>query len=108
MPIFDDIITKGNRRYLDSSSPNWIECADGFRFSCVAGFGSYSIPRMESHQFVVGPFTHVEIGFPSERPEPWDKWSEYVEDDRTPTETVYGRVPVEMVRALIESHGGEK
>ena len=107
MPIFDNIITKGNRRYLDSSDPNWVECKDGFRMSVVAGFGSYSIPRMEAHQFVVGPFTHVEVGFPSLRPEPWDEWSRYVNDDRDPTETVYSQVPVEMVRSLIELHGGE-
>lgn len=54
-----------------------------------------------------GPYTHVEVGFPSEVPEPWEIWSEFVEDPESPTSTVYAYVPVEDVRALVELHGGE-
>ena len=53
-----------------------------------------------------GPYTHVEVGFPSAKPEPWTDWETY-SDGGEPTETVYGYVPVEMVTALVESHGGE-
>ena len=54
-----------------------------------------------------GPYTHVEVGFPSEQPEPWDDWRGYCEDTDRPTKTVYSYVPVGMVAALIEAHGGE-
>lgn len=78
-----------------------IECADGFNVSVQAGEYLYSTPR-ENH----GPWSHVEVGYPSERPEPWDEWRNYVEDADRPTSTVYGYVPLSLVEALIELHGG--
>lgn len=108
MSLLDKIIAEGNRKYLYYSGDNWIECADGYRFSAVAGFGIRSTPTMELHQYVVGPFSHLEIGFPSSTPEPWDEWSKYVEDSDHPTETVYSYVPVELVKDLVARHGGER
>ena len=32
----------------------------------------------------------------------------YCEDPETPTETVYGYVPIELVETLIAAHGGMK
>lgn len=81
---------------------NKITCMDGFKLSVIAGGGSYSIPRFTDD----GPYVSVEVGFPSARPEPWGVWEEFAERADDPTGTVYGFVPVELVRALIESHGG--
>jgi len=47
----------------------------------------------------------VEIGFPSERVEKFMKWAEKAD---TPTETVYGWVPLEVVAEVVEDHGGFK
>lgn len=81
---------------------NSIKCADGFSLSVVAGMWVYSSPRDVDD----GPFDAVEVGFPSDRPEPWADWEKYCEDTTDPTSTVYGYVPVDLVRALVESHGG--
>ena len=81
---------------------NLIACRDGFRMSVVTGEWLYCTPRRNT-----GPYTAVEVGFPSKRPEPWSVWSEYAESRAAPTETVYPYVPVEEVRRLVESHGGE-
>lgn len=81
---------------------NAIKCADGFSLSVIAGMWVYSSPR----DVETGPFAAVEVGYPSERPEPWDAWAEYCENPEDPTSTVYGYVPVDLVRALVESHGG--
>ena len=87
-----------------------IVCADGFTVSVQASKYHYCSPRSKwdgRPEDWSGPYTHVEVGFPSEIPEPWQKWLEYCESDYKPTETVYARVPVEMVRDLIAFHGGE-
>jgi hypothetical protein len=88
--------------------------------SVIAGAMVYCVPRPgwpfgkeKADEDYPGPYTHVECGFPSERPEPWDVmdgplcWKEYAEDAEMPTETVYAYVPVELVRCLLLSHGGE-
>lgn len=54
-----------------------------------------------------GPFTHVEISFPSSPPEPWAVWKQYAEEPRNPVKTIYMRVPVEIASSLITAHGGE-
>jgi len=118
MSIFDQIIKAGNRP--QGQTPNRITCADGFTISVIAGPGTYCTPRpalldglpdglvSNAPKDYPGPYAAVEVGYPSVRPEPWDEWSERCEDEERPTDTVYGYVPVEMVRALIESHGGEQ
>jgi hypothetical protein len=79
-----------------------IACVDGFDVSVQAGSLLYATPRTDE-----GPWSAVEVGFPSARPEPWDEWSQYAEEPDNPTETVYSYVPLTMVEALIASHGGE-
>ncbi len=75
-------------------------CADGFTMSVQASAGHYCTPRDNT-----GPYTHFEIGFPSqEEPE----LMQYAESPDEPTETVYGWVPVEVVTAVIVKHGGLK
>lgn len=110
------IAAEGNRR-VNMSSTEWepernrIRCADGFSLSVIAGWGTYCEPRPDWFNGVpedyAGPYTRVEVGFPSQRPEPWDAWQPFCESPAEPTETVYGYVPVEMVATLIDSHGGE-
>ena len=125
MSLLESIIAKGNRRWtlatatsggLPNNSENWITCRDEFKFSVIAGNGVWCRPRptvmdtpspYEVASDFPGPFTHVEVGFPSERPEPWAEWEPYAENADVPTATVYAYVPVGMVRALVESHGGE-
>lgn len=92
-----------------------IKCADGFRLSVIAGDGTYCTPRPsafgnlgEVPQTYSGPYTEVEVGFPTAQPTPWHLWSNHAEDPAAPTDTVYAYVPVEKVRALLELHGGEQ
>ena len=131
--LLERIIANGNRGHNHSDRENrrgnTITCNDGFEVSVIAGGGVYCTPRpalciypyddsmcreavldymYEAPCTYNGPYTHVEVGFPSEVPEPWEIWSEFCEDPETPTSTVYGYVPVEDVRALIALHGGEK
>jgi hypothetical protein len=75
-----------------------ITCASGLTFSAQASVTHYCTPRDS-----VGPWEEVEVGFPSERVE---EFMEYADDPDEPTGTVYGYVPVEVVEAVVDSHGG--
>lgn len=77
-----------------------IECADGFSLSVQASEMHYCSPRQNE-----GPWDSVELGFPSEVEE---MLLDYAESPEAPTETVYGHVPLELVEALVEKHGGIK
>lgn len=75
-----------------------ITCADGFIMSVQANEGAYCYPRND-----VGPYTSVEVGFPSA----YDFFLQrYAEDPSRPTETVYPNVPVSAIRLCIDAHGG--
>jgi|SRR5690606_10193456 len=76
-----------------------IICVDGTRLSVQAGRHLCCTPRADR-----GPYTHVEVGFPSKRPP--SHWKEYCEDWEHPTETVYAYVPIEDVLFFIGSCGG--
>lgn len=75
-----------------------IRCADGLELSVQASAAHYCTPRDST-----GPWTAVEIGFPTQRVE---ELLEYAENSDAPTDTVYGYVPVEVVEAVINSRGG--
>ena len=75
-----------------------ITCADGFKVSVQAGYGIYCSPRDN-----VGDQNKFELGFPSEED---DLIQEYADEPNNPTETVYGYVPMSVVVALLEKHGG--
>ena len=110
-----------------------IICADGENLSVQASRTHYCVPRTDQ-----GPYTEVEVGFPSVSPP--DTWAEYFDGDfpephglpyriatavirkllsiipgapdlfpeaDDPTGSVYGYVPVALVREFIEAHGGE-
>ena len=97
--------------YLLSHRPkdNWdhnvwfaprIKCSDGFSLSVQVHFGAYCSPRDG-----IGPdWSTAEIGYPSERPT--DEVMAHAEDPETPTDTVYGHVPMYLIDQLVELHGG--
>jgi len=97
----------------DGKPSGQIRCADGFKMSVQAGVGTYCTPRPEwfgsasPGRDYPGPYTAAEVGFPSERPEPWDRWEEFCEFPESPTDTVYSCVPFTVIESLIELHGGE-
>lgn len=109
-----DILSQG-RFYMDivnehfSKHTDWprpaIECADGFHISVQAHYGAYCQPRPNRWDEApfLGPFFKVEYGFPSGPVPELVKWKDGEGRDE---ECVYGYVPVNVVVALIESHGG--
>jgi hypothetical protein len=74
-------------------------CKDGFSVSIQGNSRNYCEPRND-----VGPYTAVELGFPSSSDSLITKYAESVMTD--PTEAVYGWVPVGVVKALLMKHGG--
>lgn len=75
-----------------------IQCSDGFSMSVQARDGCYCEPRNDA-----GPWSAVEVGFPSEREGLLMEWAE---DAERPTETVYGWVPLHIIKAVIALHEG--
>ena len=75
-----------------------VVCVDGFTMSVQADDFTYCAPQNNE-----GPYTAVEVGFPSEYEELIIDWAE---DDSSPTETVYGYVPVHIVSLVLAKHGG--
>ena len=76
-----------------------VVCQDGFSFSCQASQTNYRSPRTSG----ASHYTEVEIGFP-DQVEPL--LMEYCEDPEHPKETVYAYVPSDLVRHIIDKHGG--
>ena len=76
-----------------------IECADGFSVSAQANEINYCSPR----ESFLTDYSLVELGYPSDYM--GDEFVEYCEDKENTTNTVYSYVPVELVEALIDSHG---
>lgn len=75
-----------------------IVCNDGFTLSVQARVFNYCTPRSDT-----GPWSEVEVGFPSEVE---DLLLPFAEDSNDPTGTVYGWVPVNLVEQVIAKHGG--
>jgi len=75
-----------------------VVCADGFTMSVQAHDGAYCEPRVDD-----GYYSTVEIGFPSLVE---GAILSYAEEPDNPTGTVYGWVPADLVRHLIDRHGG--
>ncbi len=119
----EEVIAHGNRGHNNKPyRVNELRCADGFTVSVIAGGGTYCTPRPAlcsggHHEGPMpgmydvgceypGPYTEVEVGFPSARPEPWDQWEPLCESPSSPLDTVYVYVPVGLVRDLVAAHGG--
>jgi len=81
-----------------------ITCKDGFTMSVQGAEYSYCTPRED---YPDTPYTNVECGYPSSTPTTMELLA-YAElcgtDDYT--ETVYGWVPIEVVQAELDAHGG--
>ena len=73
--------------------------ADGASLSVQASEHSYSSPRDNK-----GPYTKVEVGFPSENPP--EAWKDFAENWGDPTNTIYSYIPLTMVMLYIGAHGG--
>ena len=91
---------------MKSHNPR-ITCKDGFSISVQGSSFSYATPRVDNPP---NGYTHVECGFPSTTPKTAELRG-YAEgfgydDDLDYTETVYGYVPVEVVEAELDAHGG--
>lgn len=84
---------------LQDTRPH-VYCKDGFRMSVQAGDGLYCTPRANLEN---GEYETCEIGFPNQKEE---LLMLYAEDPEHPTATVYGYVPLKVVEAVIEKHGG--
>ena len=119
-PKLDQIAAHGNRgdhRIGDRDSR--IRCADGLLMSVIAGAGTYCTPRPDmcypsrhGHMIIPegsgipcdypGPYTHVEVMIlAGDKPDSWAGRADAGDD------SVYGWVPVELVRETILAHGGE-
>ena len=72
-----------------------VVCKDGFNMSVQAGESAYSDPRDNK-----GPYSHVEIGFPSSHSE---LLRPYMDGDGS---DLYGYVPVHVVQMVIDRHKG--
>lgn len=75
-----------------------IICGDGTTMSVQAGSGMYCTPRDSE-----GPWSAVEIGYPSRK---LDGLMEWAEGPEQPTDTVYGYVPLPVLARVIDECGG--
>lgn len=78
-------------------------CADGFRISIQASKYHFCSPE-ENLQDAVG-YRSFELGYPSEKEE---LILEYADDLEDAMGTVYPYVPIEIVVAVLDKHGGIK
>lgn len=76
-----------------------VHCANGLRLSIQAGKGLYSSPHGENR----GPYTAVEIGYPSRE---IPALMPYAEEPCNPTGSVYIRVPASLVLTILRENGG--
>ena len=88
---------------MKSHNPR-ITCNDGFSISVQGSSFSYATPREDNPP---NGYTHVECGFPSSKPTT-KALLDYAEcfGDSDYTDTVYAYVPVEVVQAELDAHGG--
>ena len=91
-------VISGNEYPYRELAPR-VKCADGLAFSAQVSYSHYCTPRQND----AGVYWAIEIGYPSQRVE---EFMPYAEDELNPTNTVYGYVPVTVVDAVIEKHGG--
>lgn len=76
-----------------------VKCADGLEMSVQASAFHYCTPRDSA-----GPWSKVEVGFPSKCVEQFMPFIDGSDED--PTDTVYGYVPLSTVAEVVAEHGG--
>jgi hypothetical protein len=131
LTTLDAVAAKANMPSLSRRGPHVVRCADGFILSVLSGTYAYCEPRPAfcthdgQHTPVAypqpwdgpfsrpcdynGPFTRLEVGLWAD-PEPWADWKPYAEDGERIADgqlRVFACVPVDLIRTLIDSHGGE-
>jgi len=93
--IINRRLTGKNR--LDGLMCERITCQSGLSMSVQASHFHYCEPRDDS-----GPYSHVEVGYPSRAIE---ALLPYAENPAVPTDTVYPYVPVGIVEAILLENG---
>ena len=76
-----------------------VQCMDGYSVSVQVGSWLYCSPRVDGAAY----YDEVELGYPSEED---PLINDYAENSENYTDTVYGYVPVEIIDALLQKHGG--
>lgn len=82
--------------HLQTAVKPRLRCKDGYTVSVQASEFHYCTPRNNT-----GPYTKVEVGYPSSEDEELGHYG----DDGWGSD-VYAYVPVEVVVAIINKHGG--
>ena len=77
------------------SIADYIELENGATHSVQASATAYSTPRDNT-----GPYSAVEVGYPRGVRIP-ETWKEYADGESLQKSTIFGYVPVELVRDLI-------
>ena len=82
-----------------------IICKDGFTMSVQARESAYCEPRED---YPTTPYTHVECGFPSSTPTTKElrEYAELFDEPYDYCGTVYPYVPIAIVQAELDAHGG--
>ncbi len=75
-----------------------VVCADGTTLSVQASSTHYCSPRDDD-----GPWSAVEIGFPSRKLE---ALMPFAQDYNDPTDTIYCNVPMTVLAAVVDECGG--
>lgn len=106
IPMADSSTIDRLQSYLDRSrgvmttrAIKPIQCNDGFTMSVQVGRGLYCSPNSN-----IGPWSEAEVGYPN-IPEPM-LWRYAETPGDMSTDAVYPYVPIEVVAAVIEAHGG--
>jgi len=78
-----------------------VVCKDNFKMSVQASENHYCNPKANG---VGMSYSHVEVGFPTEKE---DLLMDYIDGDyNEPTDTVYSYVPASVIINVIDKHGG--
>ena len=82
-----------------------IVCLDGFSMSVQADSSMYCSPREDG---IDTKYVAVEVGYPSEEDVLLNEHVEgnYLDEHESYTESVYPWVPAEVVKEVIDKHGG--
>ena len=93
-----------SERFIMKSHNPRITCKDGFTISVQGSEFAYATPREDNPP---NGYTHVECGMPSTIPKTAE-FRSYAElfHPADYTNTVYGYVPIEVVQAELDAHGG--